>query len=111
MVHGMILLWAGAIVDIPNGWILCDGNNGSPDLRNRFIVGAGDTYDPDDTGGAVDHTHTFTGDGHAHDIAAGVGMQGGANWDDLTAPAQAVGTTDVGGSLPPYYALAFIMKL
>lgn len=111
MVHGMIVLWQGAIVDIPNGWALCDGNNGTPDLRNRFVVGAGDTYDPDDTGGAVDHTHTFTGDGHSHTFPIISGIQAGATFDNDTTTDPASGITDVGGSLPPYYALAFIMKL
>ncbi len=45
----IICIWAGAIVDIPSGWSLCDGYGGRPDLRNKFIVGAGDTYSPDDT--------------------------------------------------------------
>lgn len=74
---GMILMWSGAVVDIPAGWHLCDGTNGTPDLRNRFIVGAGDTYAPGATGGAsshnhtfsgTPHTHTFTGDSHQHDL-------------------------------------------
>lgn len=47
--HNMILLWSGAIVDIPAGWALCDGNNGTPDLRDRIVIGAGTTYDPGDT--------------------------------------------------------------
>lgn len=46
---GIIVLWGGAIVDIPAGWALCDGYNGRPDLRDRFIIGAGSTYNPDDT--------------------------------------------------------------
>lgn len=46
---GIIVLWYGAIVDIPAGWQLCDGTNGTPDLRNKFIAGAGDTYAVDDT--------------------------------------------------------------
>jgi len=46
---GLICLWSGAIVDIPAGWSLCDGGNGRPDLRNRFVIGAGDTYAPDET--------------------------------------------------------------
>ncbi len=44
----MIMLWSGAIVDIPAGWALCDGNNGTPDLRDKFIVGAGATFNPGD---------------------------------------------------------------
>lgn len=46
---GIICLWGGAIVDIPAGWHLCDGTNGTPDLRDRFVIGAGSTYNPDDT--------------------------------------------------------------
>lgn len=45
----IIVLWGGAIADIPAGWGLCDGTGDKPDLRNRFIIGAGDTYAPDDT--------------------------------------------------------------
>lgn len=45
----LICLFSGAIVDIPAGWALCDGNNGTPDLRDRFVLGAGSTYNPDDT--------------------------------------------------------------
>lgn len=46
---GIICIWGGAIVDIPAGWSLCDGNGGRPDLRDRFVIGAGSTYNPDDT--------------------------------------------------------------
>lgn len=46
---GIIVLWGGAIVDIPAGWSLCDGGGGRPDLRDKFIIGAGNTYNPDDT--------------------------------------------------------------
>ena len=70
---GMIMMWSGAIVDIPAKWGLCDGITvGSPDLRGQFIVGAGDTYAPDDTGGSdtattdggTAHTHALTVAGH-----------------------------------------------
>ena len=53
-VQGMIILWYGNTGNVPNGFALCDGNNGTPDLRNRFVVGAGDTYNPDNTGGSKD---------------------------------------------------------
>lgn len=46
---GIIVLWGGAIVDIPAGWALCNGAGGTPDLRDKFIIGAGNTYSPDDT--------------------------------------------------------------
>ncbi len=57
---GMIMQWSGAIVDIPTGWQLCDGTNGTPDLRDKFVVGAGSTYAPGDTGGAATHDHDYT---------------------------------------------------
>jgi len=49
---GVITMWSGSVVAIPAGWLLCDGTNGTPDLRDRFIVGAGGTYTVNDTGGA-----------------------------------------------------------
>ena len=72
---GVILLWYGTASNIPTGWVLCDGGNGTPDLRDRFVVGAsnstGDsTYpglSPNSTPGGsanaivVDHNHTFSG--------------------------------------------------
>jgi|TARA_Y100000015_G_scaffold37406_1_gene39327 hypothetical protein len=59
---GGIILWSGAANNIPTGWVLCDGQNSTPDLRNRFVVGAGDAYAVDATGGSADatlvsHTH------------------------------------------------------
>ena len=59
---GGIILWSGAANAIPTGWVLCDGQNSTPDLRNRFVVGAGDAYAVDATGGSADatlvsHTH------------------------------------------------------
>lgn len=109
--QGMIVLWSGAIVDIPTGWHLCDGTTGTPDLRDRFIVGAGTTYNPGDAGGANTHTHTFTGDGHSHLFPAGSALGAGPVFDDNTASTQVTGTTDASNNLPPYYALAYIMKI
>jgi hypothetical protein len=81
---GVIVLWSGSIGSIPAGWVLCNGSNGTPDLRNRFIVGAGSTYAVDATGGSADaivvsHTHTATSSsssvvtdpGHTHDVLGG----------------------------------------
>jgi len=185
---GIILMWSGAVVNIPTGWALCDGANGTPNLRDRFIVGAGSTYSVAATGGSkdavlVNHTHTasassaFTGSalsGHSHDVTIsphnhsitdpghrhtwGSGREGddkgsGGSADEFTyaagsnatviqpavtgiginftstpasltsvsagTPSGTVATTvtvnnqGVSGTdanLPPYYALAFIMK-
>jgi microcystin-dependent protein len=49
---GSIIMWGGLIDDIPQGWQLCDGTNGTPDLTDRFIVGAGAAYNVGDLGGA-----------------------------------------------------------
>ena len=86
---GVILLWSGSIASIPSGWNLCDGTNGTPDLRNRFVVGAGSTYAVGATGGADSvtldasqmpaHTHTGTtnSDGnHSHTAAIRDAWQG-----------------------------------
>ena len=79
---GVILLWSGSIASIPSGWNLCDGTNGTPDLRNRFVVAAGDTYAVGATGGADSvtldasqipahmHTGTTSTDGaHNHNVS------------------------------------------
>jgi len=50
---GGIIMWSGSIATIPSGWLLCDGASGTPDLRDRFVIGAGSTYAVAATGGAV----------------------------------------------------------
>jgi hypothetical protein len=84
-VAGMIMLWSGSSATIPSGWLLCDGSSSTPDLRNRFVVGATSTYAVGATGGTADaivvsHTHTasFSGDAlasHAHNLNEGVRVQ------------------------------------
>lgn len=74
---GGIIIWSGSSASIPSGWYLCDGNNSTPDLRDKFVVGAGSTYAVGDTGGqnaitdVPAHTHnlsgnTSTSDNHTH---------------------------------------------
>ena len=58
---GLICMWSGLLVDIPVGWDLCDGSNGTPDLRDYFVVGAAAGANPGATGGGNTHTHA----GHA----------------------------------------------
>ncbi len=83
---GLISMWSGAVASVPDGWALCDGANGTPDLRGRFIVGAGGSYTPGNTGGEEKHqlsvgempTHTHTGStnsagGHTHRVKDGEG--------------------------------------
>jgi microcystin-dependent protein len=75
---GMIMLWSGSIGTIPTGWVICNGSNGTPDLRDRFVIGAGGSYSPMNTGGASSvslgtgnlpaHTHGINDPGHNHGI-------------------------------------------
>lgn len=67
---GFIGLWSGASTAIPSGWLLCDGANGTPDLRDRFVVGAGSTYAVGAKGGANTAT-TATGGSHTHTANSG----------------------------------------
>lgn len=162
-VTGMIMLWSGSIASVPSGWALCNGANGTPDLRDRFIVGAGNSYAVGATGGSanaivVSHTHTAstnTTGAHTHYVFEGAGYSysyanpaipdqsisnglndGGASSYLMSGPNTTTGqpkanmgltssngshshivTVDSTGSsgtnanLPPYYALAYIMKL
>lgn len=107
---GMIILWYGAIGDIPSGYVLCDGNNDTPDLRNCFVIGAGDTYAVGANGGAVNHNHPFTGDGHTHTMQAEGNLESGVGYQLETGTENATGTTNNASTLPPYHALAYIMK-
>jgi len=170
---GGIILWSGSIASIPANWALCNGSNGTPDLRDRFVIGAGNTYAVDATGGSttknIAHTHTQGNTGnesshthtqgntgsessHTHLVegTTGVGGTGGSGTGNFFSnnegatthshassitsgagsshahsnPTTAAGsahahtnpTTASGGSatqdiMPPYYALAYIMRI
>jgi len=124
----MIILWHGSIATIPTGWALCNGSNGTPDLRNRFIVCA----NADDsgtakttiagpaqqTGGHAVHKHTVSADSHVHSFEYGDPTEDGEVWTsvDFTfgetgghAPFDTDDSED-DDALPPFYALAYIMK-
>jgi hypothetical protein len=176
---GCIVMWSGSVSTIPSGWRLCDGTNNTPDLRDRFVIGARSdsggsattfvTGADTKTGGskdaiAVDHTHTATsyatssasatndtdswsGQLYASDSGLsgnGVFSNGGNNsntfsdnlssstntensWinashshththtvsvsTSVTTTIAGTGTTGTNKNLPPYYSLAFIMKV
>jgi len=65
---GAIVAYSGLLVDIPANWDICDGTNGTPDLRGRFILGVSPDYALFDTGGSYTHAHSVeSGDGtHTH---------------------------------------------
>jgi len=160
---GGIIIWSGSVGNIPNGFALCDGTSGTPDLRDKFIVGAGGSYAVGATGGASTHTHTQGDTGlesshthtqgntgsessHTHSysgttggasqttsLASGSGAliasdththtfsgtTGAGSAHSHTNPTTNAGsahkhtnpTTDASSNLPPYYALAYIMRV
>ena len=133
---GCILIWSGSTGSIPSGFVLCDGNNGTPDLRNSFVLGAGNSYTVGQTGGSTDaivvsHTHTATSvvtdPGHSHNVFNTVTLGGGrlgSGTTDANSIATSTATTGItvattnastgtsgtNANMPPYFALAYIMK-
>ena len=162
-VTGMIMLWSGSTSSVPSGWRLCDGGGGTPDLRDRFVVGAGNSYDVNATGGskdavAISHSHTAStsvatktglngtltlinrgGSSGAQSLMRarsgsvtyasqgqgnyGTGWEGegGSNSSKATfalnhnhsasTSVNSAGSSGTDKNLPPYYALAYIMKV
>lgn len=108
---GMIILWSGSVATIPSGWALCNGSNGTPDLRNRFVVCAGGAYPVDNTGGSSSHLHTITDPSHGHYLDGGSNVAAGEDYADYAGDNSTGITVDYADNKPLYYALAFIMKL
>lgn len=111
MIQGGIIMWHGTLANIPAEYALCDGTNGTPDLRDKFVVGSANGVDPGGVGGAVNHNHTFTGDGHSHTFHVGTGVAAGTDIYGYTTIDPAIGTTDNEDGRPPFYEIAYIMKL
>jgi hypothetical protein len=168
--ENLTVMWSGSIDLIPSGWVLCDGTNGTPDLRERFVMGASSGEEVGEQGGNEEHTHEVgahqhevampphahdlpefiaatepVGD-HTHELSDYVGAEFPSGWPEneevcrpdhshtisadgahshaLTIPARATledegssytslgaTTLDPEGNIPPYYKLAFVMKL
>lgn len=109
ILRGLIALWYGSIASIPSGWALCNGAGGTPDLRDKFIVGAGSTYAPGTSGGATTHLHSVALN-HTHATLPDM-VGSGMPISPATPSFAGSVNTGSGSSLPPYYALAYIMKL
>jgi microcystin-dependent protein len=162
-VTGMIMLWSGSTSSVPSGWRLCDGGGGTPDLRDRFVVGAGNSYDVNATGGskdaiAISHSHTAStsvttksqsgyfdtinrggtsyrnpmvrrGGGTVSVSNKNNSMSFGEGWEgeggsggtrttidtshnhSASTSVNSAGSSGTDKNLPPYYALAYIMKV
>ncbi len=146
---GLIAMWSGSVANIPSGWALCDGQNGTPDLRDRFIVGAGGSYSVGSRGGSntvtlttsqiPSHSHgvgtltTNTTGSHRHEtwwitdeirasdgteieVLYGTGRMSNTTFAGDHKHTISGNTASTGGgqaheNRPPYYALAYIMKL
>lgn len=120
---GGIIIWSGSIANIPQGWFLCDGNNGTPNLTDRFVLHAdadsGGTNDVGATGGASTHTLTeaempsHTHGYYVHDDSSGAsdydtGVSAAIN--QQTKNTLSAGSGDAHNNRDKYYALAYIMK-
>jgi len=111
--RGLICIWTGLIANIPVGWAWCDGNNGTPNLRERYVICAGDTFAPDEVGGSRLHVHDFTGDGHRHLAEGDDEINKAFGKGLLSNIVPTTGTTEEqpDHSEPPRHYVAFIMKL
>lgn len=132
---GMIMIWSGSVGSIPSGWVLCNGSNSTPDLRDKFVIGAGSSYAVNGTGGSKDavvvsHTHTATvtdpGHNHTYNTYGQLNVGTGSGTDVFAIPVTSAntgskvtgisvsnsteGVSGNNANLPPYYALCYIMK-
>lgn len=132
---GGIIIWSGAADAVPPGWVVCDGTNNTPDLRDRFVLGGGGSRAVGSTGGAETHKLTTSEmPSHSHGenastnsgskpaysstsggspYANGISMTNVGNYNGV---AYRTNTDSVGGNgahsiMPPYYVLCYIMKV
>ncbi len=117
--RGTIRMWNDAS-NIPHGWHICDGTNGTPDLRNRFVVATGSSYSAGDTGGYKYHggsqnNHDAHDLEHDHNLNFTGMVAGGSDYNVYSSSTQnalsTAATHSQTDNRPPYYALTYIMKL
>lgn len=109
---GTILLWHGSMGSIPAGWHKCDGTNGTPDLRGRFVICPDSvTYNQGDTGGTTSHTHVGGVLSNWDDLALGNDVDAGDDYSYKTDGHTHSISLESISHLPPYHALFYIMKL
>lgn len=136
---GVIVEWAGTLANIPKGWLLCDGTQGTPDLRGRYVKGSAAGVDPGGTGGALTHYHlpgTYKGPTHRHSVPLqSYGFAYASGYDGYIAAARYAASWEGAGRItsipyttydgnwaitgqsqtvnhePPYYEVAYIKRM
>ena len=136
-----ITIWSGSVEDIPAGWVLCDGQDGRPDLRGRFVLGAGGAYTPGAAGGSEEVTLTvdqLAKHSHGQYVPASATGSTSTGYTNLVNPASTSnpvsgrpykdglfgsstsanqvntkmqGNNEPHENMPPYYALCYIIKV
>ncbi len=116
---GGIIIWSGAADAVPAGWVVCDGTNNTPDLRDRFVLGGGGSRAVGSTGGAETHKLTTSEmPSHKHTVGAQgsntggyEGIYGGKTSTTVTISSGSAGGSAAHSIMPPYYVLCYIMKI
>lgn len=119
---GSVIAWYGSEDSVPEGWHICDGTNGTPDLRGRFLLGTGGTHAVGETGGSETVTlYESQIPPHYHEIRLIEGYGSSANAyrpqnGERISESEFIETTQTGGgkphnNMPPYYTLFYIIKL
>lgn len=119
---GCIVIWSGSESSVPDGFALCNGQNGTPDLRDKFVLGSGAKYSVGDTGGKEEVTLTLEQmPKHKHEMPLTL-VQSSSNdshfgyahgiYKDIRTPnTSEVGSSQPHPNMPPYYTLAYIIKI
>lgn len=117
-----IMIWNGPENTIPKGWALCDGQDGRPDFRDKFVLGSGGNHPVDSVGGEEKHTLTVTEmPSHQHRFSAYTSTSTTGNYT-LVGSKGAGSTKDIGGveytgssnphnNMPPFISKLYIIKV
>jgi hypothetical protein len=119
---GGIIMWSGSIASIPSGWALCNGQNSTPNLTDRFVLGAGNSYQPNNAAGSSTAALSVENlPSHKHTISQNTWQSwtwvawSGGNGGQAVTGAGTISTDATGSNqpfsiMPPYWALAYIMR-
>lgn len=120
---GTITIWSGVADTIPTGWQLCDGTNNTPDLRDKFVLGAGTSHEVGSSGGEENVTLNIDQiPSHSHTYTTYVNQRNSFQYYSDQNNLAIIGEKQVGNvgttgsnqpheNMPPYYALCYIMKM